>query len=127
MVKKVIQTAEAPPAIGTYSQAVKVGATVYLSGQIPLDPTTSQLIAGDMAAAVAQVFENIRAVCNAAGGTLENIAKMTIYLTDLAQANVVNDVMQEYFQQPFPARAMVEVSALPKGAPVEVDAIMVTD
>ncbi len=123
--KSVIQTEKAPEAIGTYSQAVKAGDTVYLSGQIPLVPETMEVVQGDFAAKTRQVFENLQAVCEAAGGRLQDIVKLNIYMTDLANFATVNEVMATYFQEPYPARAAVEVSGLPKGVPVEMDAVMV--
>lgn len=123
--KAIINTTNAPAAIGTYSQAVKVNTTVYLSGQIPLDPESMQLVSDDTAAQIHQVFANLTAVCEAAGGSLNDIVKLNIYLTDLDQFALVNDVMAQHFDQPYPARAAVEVSALPKGAQVEMDGIMV--
>ncbi len=125
--KSVIQTENAPPqAIGTYSQAVKAGGdTVYLSGQIPLDPETMEVVAGDFAAKTRQVFENLKAVCEAAGGELKDIVKLNIYMTDLANFATVNEIMATYFQEPYPARAAVGVAALPKGVPVEMEAVMV--
>jgi len=120
-----IETAEAPQAIGTYSQAVKVGSTVYLSGQIPLDPKTMTLVEGDIAAQVARVFENLRAVARAAGGDLAHAVKLNCYLTDLDHFPVVNEVMSRYIDPPYPARAVVGVAALPKGAQVEIDAVLV--
>ncbi len=122
--RSVIQTPDAPKAIGTYSQAVKVGNTVYLSGQIPLDPETMELVQGEMDKQIIQVFENLKAVCVAAGGSLQSIAKLNIYLTDLSHFGTVNEIMATYFTQPYPARAAVGVAALPKGAEVEMDAIM---
>jgi reactive intermediate/imine deaminase len=119
-----IHTPRAPQAIGTYSQAVRAGDTVYLSGQIPLDPATGELIAGDMEAQVRRVFENLKAVCEAAGADLSQVVKLTVYLTDLAHFALVNRVMAEYFTQPYPARAAVGVAALPKGAAVEMDGIL---
>jgi len=119
-----IHTPLAPQAIGTYSQAVRAGDTVYLSGQIPLDPATGELVAGDMEAQVRRVFENLKAVCEAAGGDLSQVVKLTVYLTDLAHFALVNRVMAEYFTQPYPARAAVGVAALPKGAAVEMDGIL---
>ena len=119
-----IHTPLAPQAIGTYSQAVRAGSTVYLSGQIPLDPATGELVAGDMEAQVRRVFENLKAVCEAAGGDLSQVVKLTVYLTDLAHFALVNRVMAEYFTQPYPARAAVGVAALPKGAAVEMDGIL---
>jgi reactive intermediate/imine deaminase len=123
--REIIATDKAPQAIGTYSQAVKVGDTVYLSGQIPLLPETMELVAGDMEAQIRRVFVNLSAVCVAAGGTLADIAKLNIFLTDLSHFPLVNQVMASYFQQPYPARAAVGVAALPKGAAVEMDAVMV--
>lgn len=124
MSKSVISTDKAPAAIGTYSQAIKTGNTVYLSGQIPLDPATMQLVEGFEAQAV-QVFENLKAVCEAAGGSLADIAKLNIFLTDLANFATVNEVMGRYFQQPYPARAAIGVASLPRGAQVEMDGILV--
>ncbi|MCC7257192.1 MAG: RidA family protein [Gammaproteobacteria bacterium] len=124
MAKQTFQTAEAPAAIGTYSQAVRAAGTVYLSGQIPLDPATGQLVAGDFRAQVHQVFRNLAAVARAAGLGLESAVKVNIYLTDLAHFATVNEVMAEYFPQPFPARAAIGVAALPRGAAVEADAIL---
>lgn len=120
-----IQTDQAPQAIGTYSQAVRSGSTVYLSGQIPLVPETMELVDGNMEAHIRQVFDNLAAVAAAAGGTLADIVKLNIFLTDLGHFALVNQVMADYFQQPYPARAAVGVAALPKDAQVEMDAIMV--
>lgn len=125
MKKEIIKTAGAPEAIGTYSQAVKAGNTVYLSGQIPLIPGGSELDAADMRAQVTRVFENLSAVARAAGGGLQDIVKLNVFLTDMKDFPVVNEVMAEYFQQPYPARAAVGVAALPRGAAVEMDAVMV--
>lgn len=125
--KEIIQTDSAPKAIGTYSQAVKVGKTVYLSGQIPLVPDTMEVVSGDIKKQVSQVFDNLKAVAEAAGGSLADIAKLNIFLTDLSHFALVNEVMADYFQQPYPARAAVGVASLPKGVPVEMDAIMVLD
>lgn len=125
MQREIIATDKAPQAIGTYSQAIKVGDTVYLSGQIPLLPETMELVAGDMEAQIRRVFDNLAAVCAAAGGSLADIAKLNIFLTDLSHFPLVNQVMATYFQQPYPARAAVGVAALPKGAAVEMDAVMV--
>ena len=125
MSKSIIHTDQAPAAIGPYSQAVRVGGTVYLSGQIPLVPATGVLLEGDIAAQSRQVFDNMKAVCAAAGGSLADIARLGIYLTDLADFAVVNAVMAEYFSAPYPARSTVQVSALPRGAQVEVDAVLV--
>ena len=123
--KSIIRTDEAPAAIGTYSQAVKVGNTVYLSGQIPLDPNTMEVVAGDFAENTRQVFENLKAVCEAAGGSLKDIVKLNIYMTELSNFATVNEVMATYFEAPYPARAAVGVAALPKGVPVEMDGVMV--
>jgi len=125
MAREIISTAAAPAAIGTYSQAVKVGDTVYLSGQIPLVPETMQLVEGDMAVQIRRVFDNLQAVAVAAGGDLKDIVKLNIYLTDLAHFPLVNEVMADYFREPYPARAAVGVATLPKGAVVEADAVMV--
>lgn len=125
--KQIIQTDDAPQAIGTYSQAVRVGNTVYLSGQIPLVPSTMEVVTGDMEAQVRQVFDNLKAVAVAAGGSLADIAKLNIFLTDLSHFALVNEVMADYFQQPYPARAAVGVASLPRNVPVEMDAIMVLD
>jgi reactive intermediate/imine deaminase len=124
MTKEIIQTNQAPQVIGTYSQAVKVGHTVYLSGQIPLVPKTMMLIEGDIAAQITQVFDNLKAVAEAAGGDLGDIVKLNVFLTDLANFPIVNEIMGLYFQEPYPARAAVGVAALPKHADVEMDAIM---
>jgi reactive intermediate/imine deaminase len=118
-----ISTPNAPQAIGTYSQAIRVGDTVYLSGQIPLDPATGELVQGDVEAQVRRVFENLKAVTEAAGGSLDGMAKLTVYLTDLTHFALVNRVMAEYFAQPYPARAAVGVAALPRGAVVEIEVI----
>lgn len=120
-----VSTPDAPGAIGTYSQAVKAGNTVYLSGQIPLDPKTMELVSGDVEEHVRRVFENLRAVARAAGGDLADAVKINVYLTDLGNFQVVNKVMAEYFSQPYPARAAIGVAALPRGAAVEVDAVLV--
>ncbi|MCC5878874.1 MAG: RidA family protein [Idiomarina sp.] len=122
--RSLISTDNAPAAIGTYSQAVKVGSTVYLSGQIPLDPGTMTLVEGDMAAQISQVFDNLEAVCSAAGGSLKDIVKLNIFLTDLSHFALVNDIMARYFDTPYPARAAIGVAELPKGAGVEMDGIM---
>ena len=119
-----IHTSRAPQAIGTYSQAIRAGDTVYLSGQIPLDPASGELVTGDMEAQVARVFENLKAVAEASGSDLSHIVKLTVYLTDLGHFALVNRVMAEYFTPPYPARAAVGVAALPKGATVEMDAIL---
>lgn len=124
MARQIIRTDKAPAAIGTYSQAVKVEQTVYLSGQIPLLPATMELVQGDMAQQVRQVFENLQAVCQAAGGELGDIVKLNVFLTDLSHFPLVNELMAEYFNEPYPARAAIGVAALPKGADVEMDAIL---
>lgn len=121
----VIQTDQAPKAIGTYSQAVKAGDTVYLSGQIPLDPQTMLLKDDSIESQIRQVFDNLSAVCQAAGGGLQDVVKLNIYLTDLGNFASVNEIMATYFQQPYPARAAIGIAALPKGAAVEMDGIMV--
>ena len=118
-----IHSNDAPNAIGPYSQAVRVGDTVYLSGQIPLDPQTMELVEGDIGARARRVFDNLAAVMEEAGGSLSDIVKLTIYLVDLEQFGQVNEVMAEYFDAPFPSRATVAVAALPKGAPIEVEAV----
>lgn len=123
--KAIIHSDNAPAAIGTYSQAVKVNNTVYLSGQIPLDPNTMQLVDGDFAAQAHQVFKNLQAVCDAAGGSLKDVVKLNIYLTDLANFPIVNEVMGEYFQQPYPARAAIGINQLPRASLIEADGIMV--
>ncbi|HXD38606.1 MAG TPA: RidA family protein [Rhodanobacter sp.] len=125
MSSSVIATTEAPAAIGPYSQAVRAGNTVYFSGQIPLDPATGALVEGDITAQTRRVFDNLVAVAKAAGGSLSQIVRVGIYVTDLANFAAVNAVMAEYFQQSYPARSTIEVSALPKAAQVEVDAVMV--
>jgi reactive intermediate/imine deaminase len=125
MQRKVIHTDKAPQAIGTYSQAVRVGDSVYLSGQIPLVPESMEMIEGNTEAQIRRVFDNLSAVATAAGGSLADIAKLNIFLTDLAHFPLVNQVMADYFQEPYPARAAVGVAALPKDAQVEMDAIMV--
>ena len=124
MTKEIISTANAPQAIGTYSQAVKVGNTVYLSGQIPLVPASMELVEGDMSAQIKQVFDNLSALCEAAGGNLQSIVKLNIFLTDLGHFPLVNEIMAQYFQQPYPARAAIGVASLPKGAQVEMDGIV---
>lgn len=124
MTREIIHTDKAPQAIGTYSQAVKVDNTVYLSGQIPLVPETMEMVEGDMEAQIRRVFDNLSAVAEAAGGSLADVAKLTIFLTDLSHFPLVNEVMADYFQQPYPARAAIGVASLPKGAGVEMDAIL---
>lgn len=125
MSREIIHTENAPQAIGTYSQAVKIDNTVYLSGQIPLVPESMEMIEGNMEAQIRRVFDNLTAVAEAAGGTLADIAKLNIFLTDLGHFPLVNEVMADYFQQPYPARAAIGVASLPKDAGVEMDAIMV--
>ena len=124
MSKEIISTDQAPKAIGTYSQAVKVGSTVYLSGQIPLVPETMEIVEGDIEARIHRVFQNLQAVCKAAGGDLSDIVKLNVFLTDLGNFPVVNKVMAEYFVEPYPARAAIGVAALPKDAGVEMDGVM---
>ncbi len=124
MAREIISTDQAPQAIGTYSQAVKVGQTVYLSGQIPLVPETMELVEGDMAAQIRRVFDNLQAVSRAAGGSLADVAKLNIFLTDLGHFALVNQVMAEYFSEPYPARAAIGVASLPKGAQVEMDGVL---
>lgn len=125
MAKQIIHTDQAPEAIGPYSQAVRTGDTVYLSGQIPLDPASMTLVDGDMEAQVRRVFDNLQAVARAAGGELADVVKLNIYLTDLSHFPLVNELMQAYFTEPYPARAAIGVTSLPKGAQVEMDAVMV--
>ena len=125
MTRHAIHSDQAPAAIGPYSQATRAGDTVYFSGQIPLDPATGELVGGDIAAQARRAFDNLAAVCAAAGGTLDDIVRVGLYLTDLGQFAQVNAVMAEYFQAPYPARSTIGVSALPRGAAFEVDAVMV--
>lgn len=127
MSRTAIITQQAPAAIGPYSQAVRSGRFVFLSGQIPLDPASGQLVDGDISAQARRVFDNLRAVCAAAGGSLEQIVRVGIYLTDLNDFAAVNAVMAEYFDAPYPARSTIEVSGLPRGAQVEIDAILAFD
>ncbi|MEZ9196661.1 RidA family protein [Shewanella sp. 10N.286.54.B9] len=122
--KIIIATDKAPQAIGTYSQAVKVGSTVYLSGQIPLNPETMEMVSNEFEAQVVQVFDNLTAVCAAAGGSLSDIVKLNIFMTDLSNFATVNEIMGRYFEQPYPARAAIGVSQLPKGSLVEMDGVM---
>jgi reactive intermediate/imine deaminase len=124
MPREIIRTDQAPQAIGTYSQAVKVGRTVYLSGQIPLDPVTMELVGGDVEVQIRRVFDNLQAVARAAGGSLADVVKLNVFLTDLADFPKVNAVMAGYFREPYPARAAIGVAALPRGAAVEMDAVM---
>ncbi len=125
MAREIIRTDRAPRAIGTYSQAVRTGDTVWLSGQIPLVPETMELVEGDMEAQIRRVFDNLSAVAEAAGGSLADVVKLNVFLTDLAHFPLVNQVMADYFDEPYPARAAIGVAALPKGAAVEMDAVMV--
>jgi reactive intermediate/imine deaminase len=124
MSREIINTSRAPQAIGTYSQAVKSGNLVYLSGQIPLDPETMQMVTGDTEAQIRRVFDNLQAVARAAAGDLKDLVKLNVYLTDLADFPLVNQVMAEYFSEPYPARAAVGVAALPKDASIEMDGVM---
>jgi 2-iminobutanoate/2-iminopropanoate deaminase len=126
-IKEVISTPHAPAAIGPYSQAIKAGNLVFMSGQIPLDPATMEIVAGDIDAQARRVMDNLAAVAAEAGGTLDDCVKLTIYLTDLGNFAAVNAVMQAYFESPYPARATIEVSALPRGSLVEIEAIMLAD
>ena len=127
MTRTIIQTDRAPQAIGTYSQAVKVDETVYISGQIPLDPATMEVVAGGIEAEITRVFDTLQAVAEAAGGRLADIVKLNIYLTDLGNFPTVNEIMARYFSEPYPARAAIGIAALPKGVGVEMDAVLVLD
>lgn len=127
MLKKIIHTDKAPKAIGTYSQAVKVGDTVYLSGQIPLVPHTMELVQGDISAQIRCVFDNLQAVAEAASGNFADVVKLNVFLTDLSHFPLVNQIMADYFHEPYPARAAIGVAALPRGAAVEMDAVMVVE
>lgn len=127
MSKTIIQTANAPAAIGTYSQAVKTGNTVYISGQIPLDPASMEVVEGGIEAEITRVFENLQAVAEAAGGSLADIVRLTVYLVDLGNFPTVNEIMSRYISEPYPARAAIGVAALPKGVGVEIDAILVLE
>lgn len=127
MPREIIKTDQAPAAIGVYSQAVKVGNTVYLAGQLPLDPATMQFVTGDMEAQIRQVFDNLAAVACAAGGSLADTVKLNVFLTDLGHFALLNQIMAEYFQEPYPARAAIGVAALPRGAQVEMDAVLALD
>jgi len=122
--KSIVKTEQAPSAIGTYSQAVKVNSTVYLSGQIPLVPATMEIVSTDFAEQAEQVFKNLSAVCQAAGGEINNMVKVNIFMTDLNNFATVNEVMSRYFNEPYPARAAIEISKLPKGVDIEIDGIM---
>lgn len=124
MAREIIKTDQAPQAIGTYSQAVKIGNTVYLSGQIALDPQTMTMVDGDTEAEIRRVFDNLRAVATAAGGSLNDMAKLNVFLVDLAHFALVNQIMAEYFDEPYPARAAIGVAALPREASVEMDGIL---
>ena len=125
MKREIVITDEAPKAIGTYSQAVKVDNTVYLSGQIPLDPASGEMVAGETRAQITRVFDNLAAVAMAAGGSLQDVVKLNVFLTDLKNFPQVNEIMAQYFKEPYPARAAVGVAALPRAAQVEMDAVMV--
>lgn len=125
MTRQAIHSDQAPAAIGPYSQATRAGDTVFFSGQVPIDPATGNLVDGDIAAQARRAFENLKAVCEAAGGSFDHIVRVGLYLTDLGQFAQVNAVMAEYFSQPYPARSTIGVSALPRGAAFEVDAVMV--
>ena len=127
MAKTIIHTDEAPQAIGTYSQAVKVDNTVYISGQIPLDPASMEVVSGGTEAEITRVFDNLKAVAEASGGSLADVVKLNIFLTDLGNFPTVNEIMATYFQQPYPARAAIGVAALPKGVGVEMDAVLVIE
>jgi reactive intermediate/imine deaminase len=124
MKKRIISTPKAPGAIGAYSQAVRVGNTIWVSGQIPLDPATKELVQGDMEAQIRQVFENLKAIVLAAGASLDEVVKATVFLVDLSHFALVNKIMAEYFREPYPARAAVGVASLPRGAQVEVECIV---
>lgn len=124
MKREIIETARAPKAIGTYSQAVRVGDTVYISGQIPLDPATGTMVTGDIEAEIRRAFENLKAIAEAAGGSLAQLAKVTVFLTDLAHFGKVNEAMTTYFSPPYPARAAIGVAALPRGARVEIEGVL---
>jgi reactive intermediate/imine deaminase len=124
MALKIISTPDAPRAVGTYSQAVRAGNTVYVSGQIPLDPRSGELITSSMDAQIRRVFDNLQAIITAAGGTFANVTKLNVFLVDLSHFALLNQIMAEYFKEPYPARAAVQVAALPKGAAVEMDCIL---
>jgi len=127
MNKEIVITNEAPKAIGTYSQAVKVGNTVYLSGQIPLDPASGEMVAGEIRVQITRVFDNLAAVARATGGSLQDVVKLNVFLTDLKNFPQVNEIMAQYFKEPYPARAAVGVAALPRGAQVEMDAVLILE
>jgi reactive intermediate/imine deaminase len=124
MKREIIETPRAPKAIGTYSQAVRVGDTVYISGQIPLDPATGEMVTGDIEAEIRRALENLKAIAEAAGGSLAQVAKVTVFMTDLAHFSKVNEAMSAYFSKPYPARAAIGVAALPRGARVEVEGVL---
>jgi reactive intermediate/imine deaminase len=124
MNREIIQTPDAPKAIGPYSQAVRAGDTVYVSGQIPLDPVSGQLLSGDIEAEIRRVFDNLKAIAQAAGGTLANVVKLSVFLTDLSHFPKVNEIMATYFSEPYPARAAIGVAALPRGARVEMECVL---
>ena len=124
MTRQIISTTDAPAAIGTYSQAVRVGPTVYISGQIPLDPATGQLVSGDIEVEIRRVFDNLEAIAKAAGGSLRHAVRVTVFLTDLVHFAKVNEIMSRYFSQPYPARAAIGVKQLPKNSQVEMDGVM---
>jgi reactive intermediate/imine deaminase len=124
MKRQIIQTADAPKAIGPYSQAVRVGDTVYVSGQIPLDPATGQLVSGEIETEIRRVFDNLKAIAQAAGGSLGHVVKLSVFLTDLSHFPKVNEIMSTYFSEPFPARAAIGVAALPRGARVEMECVL---
>jgi reactive intermediate/imine deaminase len=127
MVKTIIHTSDAPQAIGTYSQAVKVDNTVYISGQIPLDPASMEVVEGGIEAEITRVFDNLKAVAEASGGSLADVVKLNIFLVDLSNFPSVNEIMAKYFEEPYPARAAIGVAALPKGVGVEMDAVLVVE
>lgn len=127
MSRTIISTPKAPPAIGTYSQAVKVRNTVYVSGQIPLDPATGQLVDGSIELSIRRVFDNLQAIVEAAGGSFAQVTKLNVFLTDLGNFATLNQIMAEYFEEPYPARAAIQVAALPKGAAVEMDCVVELD
>ena len=124
MTRQIIQTGDAPKAIGPYSQAVRVGDTVYVSGQIPLDPVSGALVSGDIEAEIRRVFDNLKAIAQAAGGSLASVVKLSVFLTDLSHFAKVNEIMAGYFSEPYPARAAIGVAALPRGARVEVECVL---
>jgi reactive intermediate/imine deaminase len=127
MARTIISTSKAPPAIGTYSQAVKAGSTVYVSGQIPLDPSTGQLVEGAIEVHIRRVFDNLKAIIEAAGGNFSHVTKLNVFLADLANFAALNKIMAEYFTEPYPARAAIQVAALPRGAAVEMDCVVELD